>query len=289
MKGIILAGGAGSRLFPLTLVASKQLQPVYDKPMVYYPLTTLIENGVRELCLISTPQDLPRFQQLLGNGNSWGLAIDYREQPKPGGIAQAFLIAESFIGTDPVTLILGDNIFYGADSFKRAFAGFKAGSAIFGYRVTDPERYGVVEFDAQGQAISIEEKPKAPRSNYAVPGLYLYDNQVVDITRNLKPSARGELEITDVNLAYLRRGQLQVHQLSRGFAWLDAGTSSSLHEASAYVQTIEKRQGIKIGCPEEAAFRRDFITRGQLEKLAAQMPHCEYRDYLYRVLAEAAR
>jgi glucose-1-phosphate thymidylyltransferase len=287
MKGIILAGGAGSRLFPLTLVASKQLQPVYDKPMIYYPLTTLIENGVRELCLISTPHDLPRFRQLLGNGNAWGLAIDYREQPRPAGIAQAFLIAESFIGADPVTLILGDNIFYGADSFKRAFAGFKAGSAIFGYRVTDPERYGVVEFDAQGRAISIEEKPKAPRSNYAVPGLYLYDNQVVDITRNLQPSARGELEITDVNVAYLRRGQLQVHQLSRGFAWLDAGTSSSLHEASAYVQTIEKRQGIKIGCPEEAAFRREFITRGQLEKLAAQMPHCEYRDYLYRVLAEA--
>jgi glucose-1-phosphate thymidylyltransferase len=288
MKGIILAGGAGSRLYPLTLVASKQLQPVYDKPMIYYPLTTLIENGVRELCLISTPQDLPRFRQLLGNGKSWGLAIDYREQPRPGGIAQAFLIAESFIGADPVTLILGDNIFYGADSFKRAFAGFKSGSAIFGYRVTDPERYGVVEFDAQGRAISIEEKPKAPRSNYAVPGLYLYDNQVVDITRNLQPSARGELEITDVNVAYLRRGQLQVHQLSRGFAWLDAGTSSSLHEASAYVQTIERRQGIKIGCPEEAAFRREFITRDQLEKLAAQMPLCEYRDYLYRVLAEAA-
>jgi glucose-1-phosphate thymidylyltransferase len=288
MKGIILAGGAGSRLFPLTLVASKQLQPVYDKPMIYYPLTTLIENGVRELCLISTPHDLPRFRQLLGDGKSWGLAIDYREQPRPAGIAQAFLIAESFIGADPVTLILGDNIFYGADSFKRAFDGFKAGAAIFGYRVTDPERYGVVEFDAQGRAISIEEKPKTPRSNYAVPGLYLYDNQVVGITRNLQPSARGELEITDVNVAYLRRGQLQVHQLSRGFAWLDAGTSSSLHEASAYVQTIEKRQGIKIGCPEEAAFRREFITRGQLEKLAAQMPHCEYRDYLYRVLAEAA-
>ena len=287
MKGIILAGGAGSRLYPLTLVASKQLQPVYDKPMIYYPLTTLIENGVRDLCLISTPHDLPRFRQLLGNGNAWGLAIDYREQARPAGIAQAFLIAESFIGADPVTLILGDNIFYGADSFKRAFAGFKAGSAIFGYRVHDPERYGVVEFDAQGRAISIEEKPKAPRSNYAVPGLYLYDNQVVDITRNLQPSARGELEITDVNLAYLRRGQLQVHQLSRGFAWLAAGTSSSLHEASAYVQTIERRQGIKIGCPEEAAFRREFITRGQLEKLAAQMPHCEYQDYLYRVLAEA--
>ena len=289
MKGIILAGGAGSRLFPLTLVASKQLQPVYDKPMIYYPLTTLIENGVREICLISTPQDLPRFRQLLGDGKSWGLSIDYREQARPAGIAQAFLIAESFIGPDPVTLILGDNIFYGADAFKRAFGEFKTGAAIFGYRVTDPERYGVVEFDAQGRAISIEEKPKSPRSNHAVPGLYLYDNQVVDITKNLKPSARGELEITDVNVAYLRRGLLQVHQLSRGFAWLDAGTSSSLHEASAYVQTIEKRQGIKVGCPEEAAFHREFIKRDQLEKLASQMPHCEYRDYLYRVLAETTR
>jgi glucose-1-phosphate thymidylyltransferase len=286
VKGIILAGGAGSRLFPLTLVASKQLQPVYDKPMIYYPLTTLIENGVRELCLISTPHDLPRFRQLLGNGKSWGLSIDYHEQPKPAGIAQAFLIAESFIGSDPVTLILGDNIFYGADGFKQAFVEFQSGSAIFGYRVHDPERYGVVEFDANGRAISIEEKPKAPRSNHAVPGLYLYDNQVVNITKNLKPSARGELEITDVNVAYLRKGQLRVHQLSRGFAWLDAGTSSSLHEASAYVQTIEKRQGIKIGCPEEAAFRHGFISCEQLEKLAGQMPQCEYRDYLHRVLAE---
>src|SRR5271166_3691669 len=265
MKGIILAGGAGSRLFPLTLVASKQLQPVYDKPMIYYPLTTLIENGVRELCLISTPQDLPRFRQLLGDGKAWGLTMDYREQARPAGIAQAFLIAESFIGPDPVTLILGDNIFYGADGFKRAFAEFKAGSAIFGYRVHDPERYGVVEFDAQGRAISIEEKPKAPRSNYAVPGLYLYDNQVVDITKNLQPSTRGELEITDVNVAYLRRQQLQVHQLGRGFAWLDAGTSSSLHEASAYVQTIEKRVGLKIGCPEETAFRRGFLSLDRLE------------------------
>jgi glucose-1-phosphate thymidylyltransferase len=286
MKGIILAGGAGSRLFPLTLVASKQLQPVYDKPMVYYPLTTLIENGVRELCLISTPQDLPRFRQLLGTGSDWGLSIEYREQARPAGIAQAFLIAESFIGADPVTLILGDNIFYGADGFKQAFAEFKGGASIFGYRVHDPERYGVVEFDAAGRAISIEEKPKAPRSNYAVPGLYLYDNQVVEITRSLRPSARGEWEITDVNIAYLRRGELRVHQLSRGFAWLDAGTSSSLHEASAYVQTIEKRQGIKIGCPEEAAYRSGFVSRQDLEKLAGQMPVCEYRDYLNRILAE---
>ncbi len=286
MKGIILAGGAGSRLFPLTLVASKQLQPVYDKPMIYYPLTTLIDNGVRELCLISTAHDLPRFRQLLGCGKSWGLSIDYREQPKPAGIAQAFLIAESFIGRDAVTLILGDNIFYGADSFKNAFEQFQEGACIFGYRVNDPERYGVVEFDADGKAISIEEKPKAPRSNYAVPGLYLFDNQVLEITRNLRPSARGELEITDVNVAYLRRGQLRVRQLSRGFAWLDAGTSSSLHEASAYVQTIEKRQGIKIGCPEEAAFRRGFINRAELQSLAGQMPNCEYREYLLRVVDE---
>ncbi len=289
MKGIILAGGAGSRLFPLTLVASKQLQPVYDKPMVYYPLTTLLEGGIRDLCLISTPQDLPRFRQLLGDGRAWGLTIDYREQAKPEGIAQAFLIAESFIGSDAVTLILGDNVFYGGDTFHRAFSEFKSGATIFGYHVNDPERYGVVEFDANGQAISIEEKPKKPKSNYAVPGLYIFDNQVVTITRNLKPSARGELEITDVNVEYLRRGQLRVHRLSRGFAWLDAGTSSSLHEASAYVQTIEKRQGIKIGCPEEVAFRRGFLLLEQLEGLTQRMPRCEYRDYLVNEVIDEAR
>jgi len=290
MKGIILAGGAGSRLFPLTLVASKQLQPVYDKPMVYYPLTTLIEGGISELCLISTPQDLPRFRQLLGDGTAWGLQIEYREQAKPEGIAQAFLIAESFIGKDAVTLILGDNVFYGGESFYRAFAEFQGGATIFGYHVNDPERYGVVEFGPDGQALSIEEKPKNPRSNYAVPGLYIYDNEVVGITRNLKPSARGELEITDVNVEFMRRGKLRVHRLSRGFAWLDAGTSNSLHEASAYVQTIEKRQGIKIGCPEEAAFRRGFLTLGQLEIIANKMPKCEYRDYLANeVIAEAKR
>jgi glucose-1-phosphate thymidylyltransferase len=289
MKGIILAGGAGSRLFPLTLVASKQLQPVYDKPMVYYPLTTLIEGGIRELCLISTPQDLPRFRNLLGDGKAWGLSIDYREQAKPEGIAQAFLIAESFIGKDSVTLILGDNVFYGGDSFYRAFADFKSGASIFGYHVHDPERYGVVQFDGQGQALSIEEKPKEPKSNYAVPGLYIFDNEVVTITRNLKPSPRGELEITDVNVEYLRRGKLRVHRLSRGFAWLDAGTSSSLHEASAYVQTIEKRVGIKIGCPEEAAFRRGFLSLEGLENLTSKMPRCEYHDYLTEVVAEAKR
>jgi glucose-1-phosphate thymidylyltransferase len=290
MKGIILAGGAGSRLYPLTLVASKQLQPVYDKPMVYYPLTTLIEGGVRELCLISTPHDLPRFKQLLGDGSRFGLAIDYREQEKPAGIAQAFLIAESFIGTDAVTLILGDNIFYGGDTFQRAFADFKSGATIFGYHVHDPERYGVVEFDAAGRAISIEEKPKSPKSNYAVPGLYIYDNSIIEVAKALKPSARGELEITAVNVEYLRRGTLRVQRLNRGFAWLDAGTSSSLHDASAYVQTIEKRAGIKIGCPEEAAFRQNFVSLMQLESITGQMPNCEYRDYLEKeVVAEAKR
>ncbi len=289
MKGIILAGGSGSRLFPLTLVASKQLQPVYDKPMVYYPLTTLIEGGIRDLCLISTPQDLPRFRQLLGTGASWGLNIDYREQAKPEGIAQAFLIAESFIGRDAVTIILGDNVFYGGDSFHKAFAEFKSGAIIFGYHVNDPERYGVVEFNTEGQAISIEEKPKHPKSNYAVPGLYIFDNEVVTITKNLKPSARGELEITDVNVEYLKRGRLRVYRLSRGFAWLDAGTSNSLHEASAYVQTIEKRQGIKIGYPEEAAFRRGFLSLPQLEALAQRMPKCEYRDYLANEVIDEAK
>ena len=290
MKGIILAGGAGSRLYPLTLVASKQLQPVYDKPMVYYPLTTLIEGGIRELCLISTPQDLPRFQQLLGDGRQFGVTIEYREQAKPAGIAQSFLIAESFIGLDCVTLILGDNIFYGGDTFQRAFAEFKSGATIFGYHVNDPERYGVVEFGADGRAVSIEEKPKQPKSNYAVPGLYIFDNEVVRITKNLKPSARGELEITAVNVEYLRRGSLRVQRLPRGFAWLDAGTSSSLHEASAYVQTIEKRAGIKIGCPEEAAFRQGFVPLAQLEVIVGAMPNCEYRAYLENeVLAEAKR
>jgi len=289
MKGIILAGGAGSRLYPLTLVASKQLQPVYDKPMVYYPLTTLIEGGVREFCLISTPQDLPRFRQLLGDGNRFGISIDYREQARPEGIAQSFRIAESFIGSDPVTLILGDNIFWGGDVFPKAFAEFQGGATIFGYHVHDPERYGVVEFDASGKAISIEEKPKKPKSSYAVPGLYIYDNQIVQIARDLKPSARGELEITDVNVEYLRRGTLRVSKLARGFAWLDAGTSSSLHDASAYVQTIEQRQGIKVGCPEEAAFRRGFLSLEDLDRIVGTLPRCEYRQYLEGVIAEARR
>ena len=289
MKGMILAGGAGSRLYPLTRVASKQLQPVYDKPMVYYPLTTLIDGGVREFCLISTPQDIPRFRQLLGDGSEWGLRIEYREQARPEGIAQAFRIAADFVGSDPVTLILGDNIFYGGDSFQKAFDGFQGGATIFGYHVQDPERYGVVEFAPDGRALSIEEKPKVPRSNYAVPGLYLYDNEVIQIARDLKPSPRGELEITDVNVEYLRRGTLRVERLSRGFAWLDAGTSTSLHEASAYVQTIEKRQGIKVGCPEESAFRRGFISLAELGALVERLPKCEYRDYLTGVVAEAGR
>lgn len=289
MKGIILAGGAGSRLYPLTLVASKQLQPVYDKPMVYYPLTTLIEGGVREFCLISTPQDLPRYRQLLGDGSRLGLHIEYREQAKPEGIAQAFLIADSFIGKDAVTLILGDNVFYGGDVFQKAFTDFRDGATIFGYHVHDPERYGVVEFDPEGRAVSIEEKPRQPKSSYAVPGLYLFDNEVVAIARALKPSPRGELEITDVNLEYLRRGRLRVQRLSRGFAWLDAGTSTSLHEASAYVQTIERRTGVKIGCPEEAAFRRGFINASQLESLIGTLPKCEYRAYLEEVVAEDRR
>jgi len=258
--------------------------------MIYYPLTTLIASSVREFCLISTPEDLPRFRQLLGSGSAWGISIEYREQARPAGIAQAFLIAESFIGQDNVTLILGDNIFFGGDSFPRALAEFKGGATIFGYHVHDPERYGVVEFDSQDNAISIEEKPKHPRSSYAVPGVYIYDNHVVNIAGNLKPSARGELEITDVNLEYLRRRQLRVVRLSRGFAWLDAGTSSSLHDASAYVQTIEKRQGVKIGCPEEAAFRRGFLSLAELETLVGRMPGCEYREYLEKeVIAEARR
>ena len=289
MKGIVLAGGKGTRLYPITISVSKQLQPVYDKPMVYYPLTTLLASGVREFCLISTPHDLPRFRQLLGDGRALGISIEYREQPAPAGIAQAFLIAESFIQGEPVTLILGDNIFFGGDAFPRAFSEFQGGATIFGYAVRDPQRYGVVEFDAQGRALSIEEKPARPRSQYAVPGVYLYDHQVVGIAKALRPSPRGELEITDVNMEYLRRGQLKVVRLSRGFAWLVAGTSSSLHDASAYVQTIERRQGVKIGCPEEAAFRRGFLDAARFEALIRTLPTCEYRDYLESVLAEEQR
>lgn len=289
MKAIILAGGAGSRLYPLTLVASKQLQAVYDKPMIYYPLTVLIAAGIREFCLISTPQDLPRYQQLLGDGSQWGLRIEYREQAKPEGIAQAFLIAESFIGNDNVALMLGDNIFFGGDSFPRAMNAFTTGATIFAYHVRDPERYGVVEFDAAGKALSIEEKPKKPRSSYAVPGIYLYDNQVVAMAKALKPSARGELEITDINHQYMTQGNLQVVRLPRGFAWLDAGTSSALQEASAYIAAVENRQGLKIGCPEEAALMRGFISLSAFKTLVAGLPTCEYRSYLEAVAVEYAR
>jgi glucose-1-phosphate thymidylyltransferase len=273
----------------MTLAASKQLLPVYDKPMVYYPLTVLIASGIREICLISTPHDLPRFKQLLGDGTQWGISIDYREQEKPAGIAQAFLIADDFIGEDQVVLILGDNIFFGGDAFPRAISEFQSGATVFAYHVTDPERYGVVEFDREGQAISLEEKPKQPRSNFAVPGVYIYDNSVVQIAREMKPSARGELEITDVNKEYLQRGKLRVVRMSRGTAWLDAGTSSSLHDASAYVQTIEKRQGMKLGCPEEAALHRGFLKIEDFEVLVSTMPNCEYRDYLAGLAGEVRR
>jgi glucose-1-phosphate thymidylyltransferase len=256
--------------------------------MIYHPLTTLIEGGIREICLVSTPIDLPRFRQLLGDGSRMGISIEYREQARPEGIAQAFLIAESFIGNDAVALILGDNIFHGAD-FASAFGHFERGATIFGYQVLDPERYGVVEFDGSGKAASIEEKPATPKSNYAVPGLYIYDNDVVAIAKNLKPSARGELEITAVNMEYLTRGTLRVEKLHRGMAWLDAGTSTSLHDASAYVQTIEKRTGIKVGCPEEAAYHRGFLSISQFEEVANAMPCCEYRSYLQSVVKQVGR
>jgi glucose-1-phosphate thymidylyltransferase len=286
MKAIVLAGGAGSRLYPLTQVSSKQLQAVFDKPMIYYPLTVLIASGVKEFCLISTPQDLYRYQNLLGDGKQWGVEIQYREQSRPEGIAQAFLIAADFVGSDDVILMLGDNIFSGGDDFPRAVSAFHDGATIFAYHVKDPERYGVVEFDRNGKAISLEEKPRIPKSNYAVPGVYIYDNSVLEITKAVKPSIRGELEITDVNLEYLRRNKLQVRRLSRGFAWLDAGTSTALHEASSYIEAIERRQGVKIGCPEEAALTRGFLSIVQFESLIELMPTCEYRDYLRSVADE---
>jgi glucose-1-phosphate thymidylyltransferase len=285
-KGILLAGGAGSRLYPLTLVASKQLQPVYDKPMIYYPLATLMMAGINDILIISTPHDTPRFQTLLGDGSRWGIRITYKVQPEPNGIAQAFLVGEEFIGGDPVALILGDNIFYGKMGLDRIATEFTGGALIFGYYVQDPERYGVVEFDTQGTAIGIEEKPARPKSNYAVPGLYLYDDRVVDITKGLKPSPRGELEITDVNLAYLRLGKLKVEKLGRGIAWLDTGTHQSLLEASHFIGTLEARQGLKIACLEEVALRMGYISCRQLEKAIENTPKSSYRDYLERVLNE---
>jgi glucose-1-phosphate thymidylyltransferase len=285
-KGIILAGGAGSRLYPLTLVASKQLQPVYDKPMIYYPLATLMTAGLKDILIISTPQDTPRFQALLGDGSRWGISLHYKVQPEPGGIAQAFIIGEEFIDGDSVCLILGDNIFYGKMGLDAAIRDFSGGAKIFGYYVHDPERYGVVEFDENGQAIGIEEKPARPKTHYAVPGLYLYDSKVVEITRTMRPSSRGELEITDLNLEYLRRGELRVEKLGRGIAWLDTGTHQSLLEASHFIGTLEMRQGLKIACLEEIAFRLGFIDRAAMERVIAATPKSGYRDYLSRVYNE---
>lgn len=289
MKAIILAGGKGSRLYPLTQVSSKQLQAVFDKPMIYYPVTILIAAGINEICLIMTQEDLPRFKSLLGDGSAWGVTFDYKIQEKPEGIAQAFLIAEDFINGDDVVLMLGDNIFSGGDAVPRAIMEFKGGATIFAYHVKNPEQFGVVEFELNGKVLSLEEKPSMPKSSYAVPGLYIYDHQVVEIARKLTPSKRGELEITDVNREYLHRDQLRVHRLSRGYAWLDAGTTTALQEASAYIQAIEHRQGIKIGCPEEAALIRGFITLEHFERLLQTMPNCEYKDYLASVAAETKR
>jgi len=285
-KGIILAGGAGSRLYPLTLVASKQLQPVYDKPMIYYPLATLMTAGISDILLISTPHDTPRFQALLGDGSRWGIKLSYKVQPEPKGIAQAFLVGEEFIDNQPVCLILGDNIFYGKMNLDRIVAEFQGGARIFGYPVHDPERYGVVEFDASGKVLSIEEKPKHPRSNYAVPGLYLYDADVVKTARAIAPSPRGELEITDINLHYLRRGALTVERLGRGIAWLDTGTHKSLLEASNYIEIIESRQGMKIACLEEIALRRGFIDCSRMRQVIDETPASPYREYLQKVFEE---
>ncbi|MBF0301536.1 MAG: glucose-1-phosphate thymidylyltransferase RfbA [Desulfamplus sp.] len=288
MKGIILAGGSGTRLYPITKAVSKQLVPVYDKPMIYYPLSVLMLAGIREIMIISTPVDLPRFKELFQDGSNLGLGFSYMEQPKPDGIAQAFILAKDFIGNDGVTLILGDNIFYGSrlqDVLKNAVS-MKKGGLIFGYPVKDPERYGVVEFDSTGKVLGIEEKPAKPKSVYAVPGLYIYDNNVITISENLKPSARGELEITDVNNVYLKNGNLKVELLGRGFAWLDTGTHEALQQASAYVQAVQNRQGLKIACIEEISYRLGYISDSHLEALAKDMLKNDYGQYLMRLIRD---
>jgi glucose-1-phosphate thymidylyltransferase len=286
MKGIILAGGTGSRLYPITVGVSKQLLPVYDKPMIYYPLSVLMLAGIRDILIISTPQDLPRFKEMLGNGNNMGVTFSYQVQERPEGIAQAFILGEEFIGDDSVSLILGDNIYYGqgfSEKLKKAVE-VKSGATVFGYNVSDPERFGVVEFDENKKAISIEEKPDKPKSNWAVTGLYFYDNDVVDIAKNIKPSARGELEITDINKAYLERGDLNVGLLGRGFAWLDTGTQDSLLEASHFVQTVEKRQGFKIACPEEIAFRKGWLSKDELLEAGERLKKSPYGLYLLDIV-----